>query len=111
MTTQRFGITFPAMIRTILLPILLLVAILAGGCRDKPADEVARIKPRMDFSPEEFGIGKAHTPNATCNRQIDALLDEVRRCYNTRGDTDCQSLQQNRNQRITQIKNQIRCRR
>ncbi len=94
-----------------LLPVLLLAAVVAGGCRDKPAEETTRIRPRMDFGPEEFGIGKAHTPNPSCNRQIDALLDDVRRCYNNRGDAGCQSLQQNRNQRIAQIKNSARCRR
>lgn len=111
MTTRRFGITFLIMIRKILLPVLLLVVVVAGGCRDQPKEDAARIKPRMDFGPEEFGIGKAHTPNPACNRQIDALLDDVRRCYNTRGDAGCQSLQQNRNQRIAQIKNSARCRR
>ncbi len=112
MTTRRFGITFLFMFRKILLPALLLSALTAGGCRDKPAaEEAARIKPRMDFGQEEFGIGKAHTPNHACNRQIDALLDEVRRCYNTRGDAGCQSLQQNRNQRIARIKNSAHCRR
>jgi len=84
---------------------------IAGGCRDKPGDNAQRIKPRTDFAPEEFGIGKTHTPSQTCNRQIDALLEEVRRCYNERGDAGCQSLQQNRNQRIAQIKNSARCRR
>ena len=93
----------------ILLLALLLAAVVAGGCRDKPAADTARIKPRMDFAPEEFGIGKAHTPNQACNRQIDTLLEEVRRCYNTRGDQGCQSLQQNRNQRIAQLKNSVRC--
>ncbi len=111
MTTRRFGITFLFMFRKILLPALLLSALAAGGCRDKPAEEATRIKPRMDFGHEEFGIGKPHTPNQDCNRQIDALLDDVRRCYNTRGDDGCQSLQQNRNQRIAQIKNSARCRR
>ncbi|OGI41611.1 MAG: hypothetical protein A2140_00160 [Candidatus Muproteobacteria bacterium RBG_16_62_13] len=94
-----------------LLAALLLAAVVTGGCRDKPAGEETRIKPRMDFGPEEFGIGKTHTPNQTCNRQIDALLDDVRSCYNTRGDAGCQSLQQNRNRRIAQIKNSARCRR
>lgn len=95
----------------ILLSALLLAAVAAGGCRDNPKEDTARIKPRMDFAPEEFGIGKTHTPNQACNRQIDALLEEVRRCYNTRGDAGCQALQQNRNQRITQLKNSVRCRR
>lgn len=111
MTTRRFGTTFLIMVRKILLPALLLAAVVAGGCRDQPKEDAARIKPRMDFAPEEFGIGKAHTPSQACNRQIDALLEEVRRCYNTRGDAGCQALQQNRNQRITQLKNSVRCRR
>lgn len=111
MTTSLNSATLMAMIRRILLPALLLAAVVAGGCRDKPAADTARIKPRMDFAPEEFGIGKAHTPNQICNHQIDTLLEEVRRCYNTRSDQGCQSLQQNRNQRITQLKNSVRCRR
>lgn len=111
MTTHRFGTTFLIMIRKILLPALLLAAVAAAGCRDNPKEDTARIKPRMDFAPEEFGIGRAHTPSQTCNRQIDALLEEVRRCYNERGGAGCQALQQNRNQRIAQIKNSARCRR
>jgi hypothetical protein len=91
---------------------LLLVALVPGGCRDNPKPEdTARIRPRTDFTAGEFGIGKAHTPNAACNREIDALLEDVRRCYNTRGDAGCQSLLQNRNGRIAQLKNSVRCRR
>jgi len=85
--------------------------LVAVGCRNDKPPAPALIQPRSDFAPDEFGIGKPHTPSASCNRTIDALLDEVRRCYNSRGGETCRSLQQERNRRVAGLKNSVRCQR
>jgi len=108
--TNACALTLAGMNNRSLLALLLLGALAGAGCRDKPPDP-APIQPRADFAPEEFGIGKPHTPDPACNRSIDALLDKVRRCYNSRGGDACQLLQAGHNRRIARLKNSVRCRR
>jgi hypothetical protein len=90
---------------------LVLLALMAGGCKKAPPDAPSRTPYRTDFAPEEFGIGKAHTKDAACNREIDALLEPVRQCYNgRRSDTECEALQQGNSDKIARIRNSLRCR-
>jgi len=49
-------------------------------------------KPKYQWDPEEFGVGRKHTANVRCNRAIDKLLDENRQCYNSRPAADCETL-------------------
>ena len=93
---------------------LLVIALLTLGglsaCEKKKEPEaISIIPPRNDFSREEFGIGRKHTKNAGCNREIDQLLDQIRICINTRTTEECASLQDGNNGRIGQLKNQLRC--
>ena len=99
----------------------------AAGCKQKPPpDAPSRTPPRTDFAPEEFGIGRAHTKNAACNREIDQMLEQVRRCYNTQPTTardggsaenagaafppaECDLLQRTDSDKIAQLKNTARC--
>lgn len=88
------------------------LAILAAavGCKQKPPpDDAVHIQPRTDFSREDFGIGRPHTRNAACNREIDRLLDETRLCFNRRPGEGCDRLQQANSDRITRLKNSDRC--
>jgi hypothetical protein len=82
------------------------------GCSDSkpPAEEKLEL-PKYKFDAEDFGIGRKHTPNAGCNRQIDALLEEIRACYNTQPAEACQAIQEKHNDRIGRLKNLTRCRR
>jgi len=85
---------------------------LAGGCKPKapPDDGKAHTVQRTDYAPEDFGIGRQHTPDTSCNRDIDRLLDEVRLCFRNRGATGaCDSLQKRNAERIARLKNTVRC--
>ena len=93
---------------------LLVIALLAlgglGACEKMQEPEVvSKIAQRNDFSREEFGIGRKHTKNTSCNREIDQLLDQIRICINTRTTEECTALQDGNNGRIGQLKNQLRC--
>lgn len=81
----------------------------AAGCKEPPPEPQVPTVPRSDFRPEEFGIGRPHTKNAACNREIDRLLDEVRRCFNERPGENCERLQQLQSQHIGRLKNRARC--
>lgn len=89
----------------------LLVLVVAAGCKEPPPEPHVPTVPRSDFRPEEFGIGRPHTKNAACNREIDRLLDEVRRCFNERPGDNCERLQQLQSQHIGRLKNRARCQR
>jgi hypothetical protein len=85
---------------------------LSAGCKQKPPPEQpSRTPPRTDFAPEEFGVGRAHTQDARCNREIDQLLDQVRLCFNTRPTGSCDALQRANSDKIARLKNSERCRR
>jgi hypothetical protein len=94
-----------------LFPLLLIGAVLlVGGCKQKPPpDEPSHTPPRTDFSPEDFGIGRLHTKSATCNREIDQLLEQVRHCYGTRPMAECEVLQRGNSDKIARLKNTSRC--
>lgn len=87
------------------------VLLFAGCSRKPPEPEAARpTQQRTDFAPEDFGVGRPHTRNASCNRQIDRLLDEVRLCFNSGKGPACDPLQQDNSGRIERIKNSAACR-
>lgn len=82
------------------------------GCGEKKREEtVSKTEHRRDFGPEEFGIGKPHTRNATCNREIDKLLEEIRACYNSRPESGCDGISAKNNDRIGRVKGLQRCNR
>lgn len=83
-----------------------------AACKQKPPpDQPSRTPPRTDFTPEEFGIGRKHTPDAACNREIDQMLEQVRQCYNSRPMADCDRLRSADSDKIARMKNSTRCRR
>jgi hypothetical protein len=92
--------------------IALAAAVVLSACGKAPEPEAyKKTEHRRDFAPEEFGIGRPHTKNRACNREIDTLLDAVRVCYNTRPEPECAVLQEQHSDRITRLKNSSRCRR
>jgi hypothetical protein len=88
--------------------IVFTLAALVAAC-DKPAPEEPP-KPRWQYTQEDFAIGKPHTKNVRCNREIDELLEQIRGCFNTREHAACDSLQQQNSQKIARLKNATRCR-
>jgi len=97
-------------IRWFALLVVLLAAV--GACKPKapPDDGKAHTVQRTDYTPEEFGIGRQHTPDAACNRDIDALLDEVRLCYKNDGTAaKCETLQEKNSGKIKRLRNSVRC--
>lgn len=87
-----------------------LVLLSAGACKKAPPPEApARIQPRTDFAPHEFGIGKPHTKNNLCNREIDEQLEQIRQCYNTSTTAECEVLQRSNTERINRLKNAAHC--
>jgi len=93
--------------------LIVTAAVVAGvvACNKKSdTEQPAKIQPRSDFAPEEFGIGRAHTRNFACNREIDIYLDEIRKCYNTHNTGACEDLQRNRTDKINRLKNSAHCR-
>jgi len=86
--------------------------VVLASCKDKPPpdDGKAHTVQRTDYSPEEFGIGRQHTRDKACNRDIDALLDEVRLCYKNGGTpAKCEYIQQKNSDKIGRLKNSVRC--
>lgn len=82
----------------------------AAACKQKPPpDQPSRTPPRTDFSPEEFGVGRAHTKNAACNQEIDLMLNQARRCYNTRPAAECDAQQRVDAEKTARLKNSRRC--
>ncbi len=89
---------------------LLTVLMLVAGwnlvsCKDQPPPP----KPHYIYTQEDFGMGRAHTHNESCNREIDRLLNETRLCYNAPESTNCQALQDRNSQQIARLKNSQRC--
>lgn len=83
------------------------------ACRDsqRPDETSASVTPhRTNFAPDEFGIGRPHTKNPACNREIDKFLEQIRICYNGGSDTDCAALQRTHSAQIGKLKNSHRCR-
>ena len=92
------------------LMLFIMVTLVVGGCKQKPPpDQPSRTPPRTDFSPEEFGIGRKHTKSTACNREIDQLLEQVRRCYGSRPTAECEALQRGNSDKIARLKNTSRC--
>lgn len=92
---------------------LLAASLLAlAGCSDSrpPAEDKLQL-PKYKFDAEDFGVGRKHTPNVACNRQIDKLLEEIRACYNAKPAEACLPVQDKNNNRIGHLKNSMRCRR
>lgn len=54
-------------------------------------------------------MGRKHTRNAACNRDIDAILNEVRQCVNSGKGVACDTLREKNSVRVTKIKNSNRC--
>lgn len=90
--------------------LLMVVSLAVGACKQKPPpEEPSRTPPRTDYSPEEFGIGRKHTKNTSCNREIDQLLEQVRRCYGSRPMAECEVLQRANSDKIARLKNTSHC--
>jgi hypothetical protein len=93
-------------------PFLVVTLLVVAGCEQQPASDAPSTTPhRRDFAPEDFGVGRAHTKNAVCNRQIDQLLGQVSDCYNTRPTAECDQQMRTSSDKIARIKNSSRCRR
>lgn len=96
------------MIRTTFIIMCILLGL--GACKKDPPVESKPVEQRTDYTPEEFGIGRRHTPVSACNRDIDALLNEIRLCYKNSGiSKKCDLLQKDNSDRIKRHKNSIRC--
>ena len=94
----------------LLLAVVALATVAIPACKKKPPEEiVSHTVQRRDFAPEEFGIGREHTPDRACNRDIDQILDETRRCFNNPPAGGCNRLQEANAARIGRLKNSERC--
>ncbi len=90
--------------------LLIVLTLAVGGCKQKPPPEApSRTLPRTEYSPEEFGVGRQHTKSASCNREIDQLLDQARLCYSARPLAECEVLQRANTEKIARLKNSSRC--
>jgi hypothetical protein len=89
--------------------VVVLAAVAVTACKKPPPPEAERIVPRNDFAPEEFGIGRAHTKNFACNREIDGYLEEIRKCYNAHNMEACEGLHRQRSEKINRLKNAAHC--
>jgi len=89
-----------------------LIALTAlGACQKQKPETPSKTPHRTDFAPEEFGVGRKHTPDTSCNRDIDRLLDQIRICVNTRPSEECDQLRERNNKQMARLKNSVRCRR
>ena len=112
MRPRRVWSNSPLTPRTALRWIALLAVLVASaaGCKQKPPpDAPSHTPPRTDFVPEDFGVGRTHTKNAACNREIDQMLEQVRRCYNTQPTAECDVLQRAEADKMARLKNSRRC--
>jgi hypothetical protein len=94
--------------------LVLAIAMLAGvsACKQKPPtdDGKSHTVQRTEYDPEEFGIGRQHTRDQACNRDIDRLLDEIRLCYKELGTAArCEVVQERNSEKIKRLKNSVRC--
>lgn len=90
-----------------------LVWVLAGCQREPVAAPAppapAAPKPGWEFTPEDFGVGHKATKNAWCNRQIDALREQTRTCFNARPAPECEGLQKQNADKIGRYIRSPRC--
>jgi hypothetical protein len=106
------GLNFRVMRSRFLLAAAFALLALAACRGSTPPQEVeTRTAYRTDFTPEEFGVGRAHTRSDSCNRDIDRLLEEIRACYNASPGDKCTVLQRANSDKIGHIKLARRCRR
>lgn len=77
------------------------------ACKKEPPPEPPKL--RYQYTPEDFGVGRAHTKNAACNKEIDRLIEEFRVCHNTPSATNCDALQADNSKEIMRIKNSVYC--
>ncbi len=73
-------------------------------------DDAPAPKKQWQYTPEEFGMGRKHTPNDKCNQDVDKLLEELRACYNAHEAAKCGELHDKNWRQIGEIKKQRRCR-
>ncbi len=100
-------ISFPGFYRVVIPGILLIVL---AACEQKTQELDKPTEQRTDYSPEEFGIGRRHTPDRACNREIDSLLNSIRLCYQASGTSKkCDRVQQQNNNKIKKLKHSVRC--
>jgi len=100
-------VDFPGFYKVAILGILLIVL---AACEQKTQEMAKPTEQRTDYSPEEFGIGRRHTPDRRCNREIDNLLNGIRLCYQRSGTSEkCERVQQQNNNVIKKLKNSVRC--
>lgn len=104
------------MMRALSVGAMLLVAVVAVGCRDKAADApptptapTTAPKPGWEYTPEDFSVGRKSTANAWCNRQIDKLREEIRTCFNAHAPAECEALQQAGSKKIGSYIRSPRC--
>ncbi|GEM_PF-3650675 len=93
--------------KTICLTLLLLSTLPAHA--EAPAPGAAPTDPKFQYSPEDFGVGRRHTGNTWCSRQIDALLEETRTCFNTRPAAECEALQKKNSKKAGNYIKSPRC--
>jgi hypothetical protein len=90
--------------------ILICLLIVLSACEKESEKEIKPVVQRTEYSPEEFGMGRRHTPDRACNRNIDALLNKIRLCYKNSGvSKKCDAVQQSSNDSIKKLKHSIRC--
>lgn len=88
--------------------VCVLISLVACG-KKTPEEETGTVQ-RTDYTKEEFGIGRRHTPDRKCNKEIDYLLNKIRLCYQNNGISNtCDNVQKKSNNRIGKLKNSVRC--
>ncbi len=75
----------------------------------EPAGGSAAPGPNFQFTPEDFGIGRKHTPNTSCNREVDKILEDTRQCFNTRPAAECDDTQKKNSKKIATYTKSPRC--
>ncbi len=92
----------------------LTIAVVVGfvACKENPVpapEPPSAPKPGWEYTPQDFGIGRKHTANATCNREIDQILGETLNCFNTRSPQACEALQKQNSAKIGAYIRSLRC--
>jgi hypothetical protein len=94
---------------TIVLGAFLALLAVGASAQNTGAPNSAPEKARPQWDPEEFGIGRKHTANARCNRQIDKILEENRNCFNTRPTAECDALMKKNSKKMGSYIRSPRC--